>query len=294
MKNKYLFITALSALLLTGCGTSDEKQEADVKVYKAGQVTASSEAEEDESGVFEPNYDVSEEENLSEETHTGEEVIYVDDREAAMPSDEKENDDSSVSDSGEETSAKTTKPSDDSSEKEKTTTKKTTAEKENSSEERGSSEETERTERTTEAPTYTPSPDTTRAPETTREPVPVTTPEVTQPAPKVTQATTRATQATTKAATKATTKATQPPVVYVNTMSVDQYMINLSVGGTASIRPVYSPSNASVSLSWESNRTDRVTVDNKGNVKGVGTGSAIITVRDSKSGLSASCMVTVS
>lgn len=115
---------------------------------------------------------------------------------------------------------------------------------------------------------------------------------------KVTQGTTQqttktTTKATTKATTKETTKATEPQKVKANTMGVDKGVITLNLNDTYKLTATYSPSNAEVSLVWSSNRTDRVTVDGNGNIKAVGAGSAIITVKDSISGLSGSVMVTV-
>ena len=86
---------------------------------------------------------------------------------------------------------------------------------------------------------------------------------------------------------------TDPPQTYIHTMALVQFQITLNRGEGAQINTAYEPSNATVSLDWQSNRTDRVTVDGNGYVTAVGTGSAIITATDSYTGLSGSCMVTV-
>lgn len=76
-------------------------------------------------------------------------------------------------------------------------------------------------------------------------------------------------------------------------LALDQHQVNLVIGETAELKPIYEPTNSTDTFSWKSNRTDRVTVDENGKVKAVGTGSAIITCTDNETGLTASCMVTV-
>ena len=110
-----------------------------------------------------------------------------------------------------------------------------------------------------------------------------------------TTTTTKKTTTTTKPKETTTTKAstTKKEVVHVNTLALDQAVVNLEKGKSLQINPVFEPINATDSFTWESNRTDRVVVDKNGKVKAVGSGSAIITCTDKENGLTASCMVTV-
>lgn len=113
--------------------------------------------------------------------------------------------------------------------------------------------------------------------------------------------TTTTTAATTKATTKITTKAatqsiastTTTAAIHTNKLALNVYVVELKLGNSSQVSPVYEPINSTDTFSWSSNRTDRVIVDQNGKVTGVGTGSAIITCTDNENGLTASCMVTV-
>lgn len=72
--------------------------------------------------------------------------------------------------------------------------------------------------------------------------------------------------------------------------------VKINVGSSAQLTAVVGPSNAiDKSVTWESNRPDIAEVDSSGNVRGISSGKAIITVRISdNSAITASCMVTVS
>ena len=121
---------------------------------------------------------------------------------------------------------------------------------------------------------------------------------------KTTAQTTKATtRTTTKSTTKATTKATSRQPV---TQEIKPYALSLKtgynynnvtlkVGQTVTVVPVFTPSNATdTAVYWNSSRTDVAIVDSNGNIKAVGKGVAIITVKTKNGGLSAACMVSVS
>ena len=90
--------------------------------------------------------------------------------------------------------------------------------------------------------------------------------------------------------TTTTKKNSSNPIVK---LALDKTVEQLAVGKSLKISPVYEPTNANCSFTWRSNREDRVTVKQDGTATAVGTGSAIITVTDNESGLTASCMITV-
>ena len=71
--------------------------------------------------------------------------------------------------------------------------------------------------------------------------------------------------------------------------------VKINVGSTAQLKAVVGPSNAvNKSVIWQSNRPDIAEVDSNGNVHGISSGKAIITVRVAdNSAITASCMVTV-
>ena len=115
--------------------------------------------------------------------------------------------------------------------------------------------------------------------------------------------TVKTTSHTTKSTTKATTKATTKRIV---TQEIKPYALSLKtgynnnnvtlkVGQAAKVYAVFTPSNATdIAVNWISSRTDVATIDSYGNIKAVGKGIAIITVKSKNGGLSAACMVTVS
>lgn len=115
-------------------------------------------------------------------------------------------------------------------------------------------------------------------------------PPETQPALEP-ETTTTPQQTTTPAPSPTTT--TAPQRITATRLSMSKYQIDLEIGQNSSVSPVVEPANAEVSYTWSSNRTDRVRVDAHGGLYAVSSGSAIITVKDEITGLSASCMVTV-
>ena len=76
-------------------------------------------------------------------------------------------------------------------------------------------------------------------------------------------------------------------------ISVNQsYTIN--EGATAKLTVTYTPSNASnKGVTWKSSNNDIVTVDGAGNIKGISSGTATITVTSSEGGYSATSKITV-
>ena len=66
----------------------------------------------------------------------------------------------------------------------------------------------------------------------------------------------------------------------------------VGLGYTCTLSPIVSPEGVDYSLTWSSNNKSVATVDQNGNVKGISTGSAIITVK-TNNGLTASCTVKV-
>ena len=86
----------------------------------------------------------------------------------------------------------------------------------------------------------------------------------------------------------------QTNVINVKSVSVSPTKLSLYVGESERLKVAISPSNATEKkLYWSTSNEKVVTVDNNGNVKAIGTGTAYITVR-SASNVSANCMVTVS
>jgi uncharacterized repeat protein (TIGR02543 family) len=83
-------------------------------------------------------------------------------------------------------------------------------------------------------------------------------------------------------------------VINVKSVSVSPTKLSLYVGESERLKVAISPSNATdKKLYWSTSDEKVATVDNNGNVKAIGTGTAYITVR-SASNVSANCMVTVS
>jgi len=88
---------------------------------------------------------------------------------------------------------------------------------------------------------------------------------------------------------------TSDPNVYVTGITLNTSTVNLGIGETkqltATISPTYATNKA---VSWSSNNPNIVTVDNTGNIRAVGYGSATITCTATDgSGKSATCNVTV-
>ena len=257
MKARIILVAILtSAILLTGCNKGDSSD--DIKVVTASPENKGS------GDVYDPDFTVSDDttsetEETRDPDETGEVIIVT-----KKPSGHK--------DSSE----------DDSSEEETTPTENTSS---------------RQNEKTTPQVTY-PTQDYPKPIPTGTGTQPVYTtpsPRPTQPAPTtkpVTQGTTKKpTQTTKKSTTRQVTYTVSPTVIH--TMKMSEYIVFLNVGQTHKLDAIYEPSTMKVNLVWTSNRTDIATVDSKGNVKAVGTGSAIITVKDTYSGLTASCMIRI-
>jgi len=84
------------------------------------------------------------------------------------------------------------------------------------------------------------------------------------------------------------------PRVAVSGVSVKPTSLNLEVGELYTLTATVSPSNAgNRDVTWSSSNEAVATVDNYGKVKGVGPGSATITVKTAEGGKTATCKVTV-
>lgn len=85
------------------------------------------------------------------------------------------------------------------------------------------------------------------------------------------------------------------PTVSVTGVTLNQTALNLEVNGTATLQATVAPANATnKSVRWSSNNTSVATVDNNGNVKAVGVGTATINVTTEDGNKTATCEVTVS
>lgn len=85
--------------------------------------------------------------------------------------------------------------------------------------------------------------------------------------------------------------------VHVGTTDVQSINIptdlSLHYGNTTKIIPTISPSYAVYDLEWQSSNENVVTVDQQGNITGVGPGEADVTVTDNLAGVQGTCIVTV-
>ena len=263
MKARLIPIVAMLAVLaLTGCNGKGDSS-GDIKA-----VTASPENKGSNTDVYNPNF--SEEDSSSvkdtEPDETGNVVIVTKkkssgtgEENSSEPDDTSETDDTSSSDTPTETQRGTT-----------TTDRYTTT--------------TPlpytfptQTQPTGAYPTYT----VTQRPTATAKPTQTTTKSVTKPTAQTTK----------KETTRQVTKTVSPTIIH--TMKMSEYMLFLSVGDTHMLYARYEPASMKVNLVWTTNRNDIATVDKTGKVRAVGSGSAIITVTDTYSGLSASCMVRI-
>lgn len=95
---------------------------------------------------------------------------------------------------------------------------------------------------------------------------------------------------TSNATTKSSSAATA--VISATSISLSKTSVSVKVGSTKTITVNPSPSNAAVSITWSTANSKIATVTN-GTIKGISAGSTQITVKDSKSGKSATCKVTV-
>lgn len=106
---------------------------------------------------------------------------------------------------------------------------------------------------------------------------------------KTTSRTTQKTTAKSETTTKRTTTTASQTAAKLSVSGGD---ITLDLGKTAMLTVNAEPHSAKTSLVWSSNRPDIAAVSD-GKVTAVAAGKAIITVTDSISGLTASCMITV-
>ena len=84
------------------------------------------------------------------------------------------------------------------------------------------------------------------------------------------------------------------PVIPVESITIDKTEMTLSIGETSAISATVYPDNATnKKVSWSSSDETVATVSSSGVVTGVAVGSAIITVRTSDGGKTATCSVTV-
>lgn len=80
----------------------------------------------------------------------------------------------------------------------------------------------------------------------------------------------------------------------VTGITLDKTNITLKIGESAEILPKLSPQNASnKAVSWKLSNPNVVSVDEKGNVKAIASGSAIITAMTKDGGYTATCVVNV-
>ena len=258
MKARIFLISVLTAVIaLTGCNGKGDSSD-DIKAVTASPENKSSD-------VFNPDY--SEPDDSSAETEetrdpdeTGEVVIV--------------------------TKKRTSHKGDSSSEDEEDSSREDTP---TSTESASSRRETQTSPQAT-FPSPTPPSPTGTMPVVTV-PIPTQTARPTQTAKPTQSVTKSTTKQTTKQVTKSPTQTVSPSVIH--TMKMSEYIVFLNAGQSHKLNAVYEPSTMKVNIVWTSNRTDIATVDQSGNVRAVGAGSAIITVKDTLSGLTASCMIRV-
>ena len=91
-----------------------------------------------------------------------------------------------------------------------------------------------------------------------------------------------------------TVKDNKPAVIKVEGISLDKTSAELKIGGTVTLTPTVTPSNATdKSVTWKSSNNGIATVTAGGVVKGVSAGTANITVTTTDGGKAATCSVTV-
>ena len=93
---------------------------------------------------------------------------------------------------------------------------------------------------------------------------------------------------------KVTVAAGSAPAVKVDSVSLNQTSMNLTVGSTGQLKATISPSNATnQNVTWSSGNTSVATVDASGNVKAIQAGTTTITVTTEDGNKTATCAVTV-
>ena len=92
-----------------------------------------------------------------------------------------------------------------------------------------------------------------------------------------------------------TVTVTEPPTVSVTSVTLDKTSLALDVGGSDTLTATVEPDNATTkTVTWSTSNENVATVDQNGNVKAVGAGTATITaVASDGSGKTATCEVTV-
>lgn len=87
---------------------------------------------------------------------------------------------------------------------------------------------------------------------------------------------------------------TPTDTVAVESVSLNKTTTTITVGGSETLFPTFTPLNATNrDVTWESNNKDVATVDNDGTVHGIAVGTAIITVTTKDGNHTATCEVTV-
>ena len=88
--------------------------------------------------------------------------------------------------------------------------------------------------------------------------------------------------------------ATPPAKTPVTSVTLDKTRLTLDVGGSDTLTATVKPDNATnKAVTWSTSNENVATVDQNGNVKAVGAGTAIITAVSDGSGKTATCEVTV-
>ena len=91
-----------------------------------------------------------------------------------------------------------------------------------------------------------------------------------------------------------TVTVTQPAETPVTSVTLDKTSLTLDVGGSDTLAATVKPANATnKAVKWSSSNENVATVNQNGNVKAVGAGTAIITAVSDGSGKTATCTVTV-
>ena len=85
-----------------------------------------------------------------------------------------------------------------------------------------------------------------------------------------------------------------PPVIHVNSVSLNETTLNIETGDRYTLIATVLPTDASdKSVNWSSSNESVATVNSKGKITAVSAGEAIITVTTTDGGLTASCTVNV-
>lgn len=86
----------------------------------------------------------------------------------------------------------------------------------------------------------------------------------------------------------------KPPIIHVESISLDETELNMLTGDRATLSATVLPDNAkNKSVTWSSSDESVATVNNRGRVTAVGAGTATITATTVDGGLTATCTVNV-